>query len=214
MSRYARSCAFQSRLVVRTLSIASNDLSARGIVWSRSFSGLGEEAVERAVVVVDRLVERLQLVAADGRRGVVVRALAQRRRSRARRSARWSRPPSSTAWSRCRGRAPSAGAGGPRARPRGPRGTPRSPSAGSAASRGRCRRSRRAAATFSVIVRGRHQAALGVDDGLPVALLLPGARSTASSVSRCVGSISSAFSNMLSAFLRSPRAWRTMPRRL
>ena len=76
MSRYARSWAFQSRFVVRTLSIASNDFSARGSICSDSFSGVGEEAVERAVVVVDRLVERLQLVAADGRRRVVVGTLA------------------------------------------------------------------------------------------------------------------------------------------
>src|SRR5262249_1482451 len=38
---------------------------------------LREEAIERLVVVLDRLVERLQLVAAQRRRGVVVRALAR-----------------------------------------------------------------------------------------------------------------------------------------
>ena len=43
MSRYARSWPFQSRFVVSTLSIASNDFSARGIIASGSFSGFAKK---------------------------------------------------------------------------------------------------------------------------------------------------------------------------
>jgi hypothetical protein len=44
MSRYARSWFFQSRFVVSTLSIASNDFSARGNICSLSFSGREKNA--------------------------------------------------------------------------------------------------------------------------------------------------------------------------
>ena len=43
MSRYARSWPFQSRLVVSTLSIASNDFRARGIICSESFAGFAKK---------------------------------------------------------------------------------------------------------------------------------------------------------------------------
>ena len=146
MSRYARSWPFQSRLVVSTLSIASNDFSARGIIASDSFSGSEKKLSSALVVVVDRLVERLQLVAADRRRP----------RGSRRPCGRVSRLERDEALDGLDDLLPLLGLGVEvehllqqlvvvRARPRAPRGTPRSPSAGSAASRGRCRRSRRGA---------------------------------------------------------------------